>query len=304
MSLMKARKQGRRARREAANRVLPPEGVPFPLQVAGIGVRSAAQLVDVVITIITLLTFLFLVGLMGRLPSAIVFALAVLGAFAIRVPYYIVTELAWNGQTLGKRVLKIKVVSTDGGPLTTHAIVVRNLMKEAEVFFPFSLLLGLGNVGPTMMLGSLLWVMITLAIPLFSAYRKRLGDVLAGTHVVHLPQPMLLADLSSEKEREAEFVFSSQQLDHYGTHELQTLEGLLRAQTADTVSANPRVARSVAEVVAAICRKIDYPEAIAPAYHYAFLRAFYDRQRAHLEQRRLFGEHRQDKHYKKQREAG
>ncbi|MEL6689055.1 MAG: RDD family protein, partial [Pseudomonadota bacterium] len=44
-------------------------------------------------------------------------------------------------------------------------------------------------------------------------------------------------------------------------------------------------------------RKIGYADAIKPHEAVDFLRAFYNAQRAHLEQRQIFGERRQDKHY-------
>ena len=58
---------------------------------------------------------------------------------------------------------------------------------------------------------------------------------MAGTHVVHLPEPILLKDLASDKlvpvsAKSKGFTFLPHQLDHYGAFELQTLETLLRLE--------------------------------------------------------------------------
>src|SRR3546814_12824423 len=56
--------------------------------------------------------------------------------FAIRTPYYVASELLWNGQTLGKRMHGLRVVAVDGRGLTPPAVVGPNLRKEAAVFVP------------------------------------------------------------------------------------------------------------------------------------------------------------------------
>jgi hypothetical protein len=205
-----------------------------------------------------------------------------------------------NGQTIGKRLLKIRVVSHRGGPLTTHAIVLRNMLKEAEVFLPASFVLQIDLVSSVSALFMGLWIAIAVLIPLLNVHRMRLGDMLAGTHVVAMPNAILLSDVARTRERDAQhnhtFRFLPHQLDHYGRYELQTLETLLRAQsqpqTPDSYSSE-----TIAKVVARIRKKISYAEAVPTDAHLAFLQAFYNAQRAHLEQRQLFGERREDKHF-------
>ena len=136
-----------------------------------------------------------------------------------------------------------------------------------------------------------------------SPYRMRLGDMLAGTHVVHLPDPILLSDLAREDRKSkaagvVKFDFLSYQLDHYGRFELQTLESFLRAQEAGTTEKNHiRNRETLSAIVERIRKKIGFADAIPKAEHLAFLRAFYNAQRAYLEQRQLFGDRRSDKHF-------
>ncbi len=292
----------RRKDRPSPDIILPPEGVPITLRVAGIGVRLTAQITDILITIVAMICLLILLWQLDMTEPQTLFAIGALLFFLIRVPYYIVTELIWNGQTLGKRLMGIKVVSHDGRSLGTHAIVLRNLMKEAEIFLPGTLLLTLDAASPAASLIAFAWVVMAVLIPLFNPHRQRLGDFLAGTHVIHLPQPVLLKDLARDKQvaREAgeKIIFLAHQLDHYGAFELQTLEALLRAedrQLSPAAFASHR--KTQAEIIEKIRRKIGYADPVRAEDHAAFLKAFYTAQRAHLEQRQLFGDRRADKHH-------
>ncbi|MEM1374503.1 MAG: RDD family protein [Pseudomonadota bacterium] len=303
------RRKAKRAAREAnAARVMPPEGVPLQLAIASVGVRMGAQIVDILITFAAAIAILVLLGMAGLLGITSFQGLAALLFFAIRVPYYVLAELVWNGQTLGKKFMKIKVVSHDGGPLTAHALVLRNLMKEAEIFLPGTLLLTVQVVDPVSAWISTAWVAMAFAIPLSNAYRQRLGDMLAGTHVVHLPVPILLKDLARESPRagpakKPAFAFLAHQLDHYGAYELQTLETVLRAQDQRMDQGHyKRNQATVVSIVDKIRRKIGYADVVKPDEAVTFLRTFYNAQRAHLEQRQIFGDRRRDKFHDAQKD--
>ncbi|HEY0991629.1 MAG TPA: hypothetical protein VGD80_31470, partial [Kofleriaceae bacterium] len=86
----------------------------------------------------------------------------------------------------------------------------------------------------------------------------------------------------------AAHVFSDAQLGIYGIYELQVLEGVLRISPGD--SAHLEAVRTVAEKVR---NKIRYEGRVTDDER--FLREFYVAQRAHLEQKMLFGQRRQDK---------
>ncbi|WP_170560513.1 RDD family protein [Ruegeria atlantica] len=294
-----------RRKRETAPSVgelIPPEGIPLYLEVAGLGVRLAAQITDVGITLIAAVAVLVLLVSVGYGDPSTLIAIGSLLFFIIRVPYYVIAELAWNGQTLGKRLMKIKVVSHDGKSLSTHALVLRNLMKEAEIFLPATLLLTLDDKSPVATGVALAWILGGLLVPLLNRHRQRLGDLIAGTHVIHLPVPVLLTDLAQTPVKETasakSYTFLAHQLDHYGAFELQALEKLLRAQEKNTVPVRSNSNRATIEsVVEKIRQKISYANKVPEAERLKFLRAFYNAQREYLEKRQLFGERRKDKHY-------
>jgi uncharacterized RDD family membrane protein YckC len=294
--------------RPGFDEVLPPEGVPLYFEIATFGVRFGAQLIDILITSIAALALLFFFASIGLSEPGYMMAIASMLFFLIRIPYYVVTELLWNGQTLGKRMVKIKVIAANSGSLTAQSLVVRNLMKEAEIFLPGTLLLTLDTSTPIWTLISLAWITGVIAVPLINKRSKRLGDIIAGTFVIHLPKPILLRDLalqSSPKDTtQAKFTFLAHQLDHYGAFELQTLEDLLRADASvyNTATAKRRK-QTIDAVVKQVRKKIDFADKVQISENMDFLRAFYNAQRAYLEQRQLFGDKRANKKHKDKNES-
>ena len=122
--------------------------------------------------------------------------------------------------------------------------------------------------------------------------------MIAGTRVVMQPRIVLVPDLADQAAAAtrhapagaaaAAHVFSETQLGIYGINELQVLEGVLRARPGDP--AQFEVLRTVSEKLRA---KIHHESQVVDDER--FLREFYAAQRAHLEQKLLFGQRREDK---------
>ncbi|MFN7133634.1 MAG: RDD family protein, partial [Myxococcales bacterium] len=91
-------------------------------------------------------------------------ALLVLAAFAVQWGYWIAFELLWRGQSPGKRLLKLRVVTLEGRPVGFFESALRNVARTAD-FLPFGYALGL----------------LTMAS---NERSRRLGDLLAGTVVI------------------------------------------------------------------------------------------------------------------------
>ncbi len=203
----------------------------------------------------------------------------------------------WNGRTVGKRRLGLRVISRDGGPLTVGAVLARNLTRHIEFFIPVTALLVPRAVvadGPgCAALVAILWLLAFALLPLFGRDRLRSGDLVAGTLVIESPIAVLLPDLaeptpaaaSAESDAEPAVAFTREQLAIYGVRELQVLEDVLRRTDEGTIPAE-----ILAEVREKIERKIGWQGSDREVADQAFLAAFYRAQRARLEQRLLFGE--------------
>lgn len=148
-----------------------PENVAFGYTVAGIGSRFLAALVDTTIIVLLQVIVLFLTAfalnraeLMDTLASwtAAIFGLI---AFLLFWGYYIFFEMLWNGQSPGKRWVGVRVIRTDGTPVTMAESVIRNLVRIID-FLPFGYGIGIISM-------------------FINSQARRLGDLAAGSLVVH-----------------------------------------------------------------------------------------------------------------------
>jgi uncharacterized RDD family membrane protein YckC len=279
---------------ERVREVVTPEGVPIRFAVALAGDRLGAFLLDVLFILLIVLAIAIPLGVLasrGLIPADVVFAASLLAVFLVRTFYFTFFELTWQGQTPGKRRVRIRAVDGRGGPLRAEAIIARNLTREVELFLPLAALFGAdaffpGAPGLARLVAIVAFLLFGL-LPLFNRDRLRVGDLIAGTVVVRQPEALLLEDLSARPAAtEVGPRFTQEQLDVYGIYELQTLEQVLRSGGAGR-------AEVLAAVAGKIRAKIGWPgtEPDEP-----FLQAFYAALRGRLEQRMLFGKRRETKH--------
>jgi uncharacterized RDD family membrane protein YckC len=148
-----------------------PERVELHYVLANVGNRFLAAAIDHVIQAAAIVAIVLIAGLITdwRLFADIgtwTAALTVLVVFAIYWGYFVVFETLWNGQTPGKRIMRLRVVREDGRPVRFFEVFVRNLLRLALDFQPFgSYAIGVVSI-------------------IFSARSKRVGDFVAGTVVV------------------------------------------------------------------------------------------------------------------------
>jgi uncharacterized RDD family membrane protein YckC len=274
-----------------------PEGVPIQLELASVGDRLVAAMIDLFLMNVGVLVLVIAVALSGgRGRGELAAAVMVVTFFVIRCFYFPIFELRWRGQTPGKRATKIRVISRSGGPLTAQAVVARNLLRELELFQPLAILLApaavAGGFPAWVGLVAGLWVVVFAVLPLVNQDRLRAGDLLGGTLVVRAPPMILLDDLGAAQGRST-LQFRVEQLDIYGAYELQTLEAVLRL--GNTLDNSP----ALAAVAEQIQKRIGWTPGTERVSPWEFLGTFYAAQRARLEQRLLLGERRERK-----REAG
>jgi len=271
--------------------LMTPEGVPLSVELADHGERAVAFVLDFFISHVTaVLIYLAIVLLpFGGTTGVVARSLGLFIAFVVRNFYFIRFELSWQGATPGKRIVGLRVVDRQGGPLLPAAVVARNLTREFEVFLPLGLLLSPMGVGISLweQLSLAGWMLLFTGLPLLNRDRMRAGDLIAGTMVVALPRRVLLGDLV---ESAAHYGFTDKQLRAYGAFELQVLEELLRRPVG------PDTNRLLREVTDKICRRIEWTAPVPDADIRVFLREFYTAERAFLEREQLFGKPRADKY--------
>jgi uncharacterized RDD family membrane protein YckC len=109
-----------------------PEGIVFSQLLAGPVTRSLAWFIDL-LCIAALLMVLGQVLLLLQLVSAnLAGALYALGYFGISIGYGIACEWGWRGQTVGKKLFRLRVVDAEGLRLQFNQIVTRNLLRFVD----------------------------------------------------------------------------------------------------------------------------------------------------------------------------
>jgi len=285
-----------------------PEGLLLQFRTATAGERMAAFVIDVLIVLAMFLVVFVITMILTVGGASIAPTLCLLWFFLLRFGWFSWAEIRGGGRTPGKRRYHLRVIRSDGGPLTAEILLARNLTREVETFLPTLVALNpdmlfSGHDGLVRIL-SLIWVIVLLLFPLTNAARMRVGDLLAGTRVVVSPPAMLARDLAAapatpssaakaqaEAEATDEFVFTPDQLGVYGERELAVLEDVLRKAPASGKD------EAVSAVARSICKRLGIGDPTAALTRpVPFLRAFYAAQRQHLEQRLLLGKRRLDKH--------
>lgn len=147
-----------------------PERVSLSLDVAGLGTRVLAYLVDLFIVFLFWVTVLLVYSLFGdalkevQALSGGMQLLLGLATILTSWGYDVLFETLWRGQSPGKRVVGLRVVKADGSPVGFVEAAIRNLARLADVF-------------PALYTTGALCVALT-------PRHQRLGDLLAGTLVV------------------------------------------------------------------------------------------------------------------------
>ena len=149
-------------------RIKTPEGITFSFQLAGPLVRCLAWIVDFFTIMIISQGVGILARIAGIVSEDLAVAVATLGYFTVSIGYGIIMEWAWRGQTLGKRLVGLRVVDVQGLRLQFHQIVLRNLLRFVDMIPAFYLVGGLACY--------------------FNRRAQRLGDLAANTIVVYNAQ--------------------------------------------------------------------------------------------------------------------
>lgn len=149
-----------------------PEQIALEFPLAGIGSRflalafdSVLQLAAIIVLVVMAMTARWLASV--SLPSlgAWAMAAAIAGIFLVYSAYFAIFESVWMGQTPGKRMVGLRVIDVSGRPVTVYGAIIRNVIRLVDQV-------------PGIYAIAILSVLVT-------RRQQRLGDLAAGTVVVH-----------------------------------------------------------------------------------------------------------------------
>lgn len=160
-----------------------PERVPLAFALASIGNRFLAVAIDHAIQYLAIalaaLLFLFAAGLFTGDGESIVdsigidtpnwiIAVLIIVVFLLFSGYFAFFEWWWDGQTPGKRLMRLRVIREDGRPITLWEAIARNLLRIFDAIPGF--------VVPVYSIG--------LIVVFLNSRDQRVGDMFAGTVVI------------------------------------------------------------------------------------------------------------------------
>jgi uncharacterized RDD family membrane protein YckC len=144
--------------------VLTPEGVIFSWPLAGPVARFLAWGIDAAVLGAASYFIQRVVGIAGLITADAAAAAGTIAFFVLQIGYGIALEWYWRGQTIGKRVLQIRVLDAQGLRLHVSQIVIRNILRAVDSLPVLYVVGGLSCV--------------------WTRHAQRLGDIAAGTVVI------------------------------------------------------------------------------------------------------------------------
>ncbi|MGA3028568.1 MAG: RDD family protein [Bryobacteraceae bacterium] len=145
-----------------------PEGIVFSWPLAGPVSRMLALLIDLCCISVAFYVLQQAIRVLRVVSADWATGIAVLLFFGLQIGYGIAFEWMWRGQTIGKRVLRIRVIDGEGLRLTPGQIILRNLLRAVDSLPVFY---AVGGVACAV-----------------TRHAQRLGDLAANTVVIHHQQ--------------------------------------------------------------------------------------------------------------------
>ena len=202
-------------------RIRTPEGVEFALPLAGPFVRMLAWMIDFFVLLGALMAFSSGAQVLNLISRDLADSVNLLGFFVLPTAYGFLFEWYGRGRTIGKRLLRLRVVDAHGLKLTFGQVVIRNLLRAVD-FMPALYFLG----GLSCLL---------------SPRCQRLGDIAAGTVVVRQSKSQepdlrqLLAGKFNSLRSQAHLAARLRQRTSPGQASV-ALQALLRREELDPIS--------------------------------------------------------------------
>lgn len=154
------------------------QNVDIQYNIASIGDRVVAQIIDLLIVGGYAIAMIFILSFIGNMFSGSPYYYPTATFIVLYLPFFLydfLCELFLNGQSFGKKLIKIKVVKIDGSQPGIGSYFLRWLIKPVDVFFTY------GSVG-----------IITMLI---NGKGQRLGDLAVNTTVIKLKQEVKLEEI-------------------------------------------------------------------------------------------------------------
>lgn len=144
-------------------RITTTQNIDIDYEVAGVGERILGHIIDMALFVVIMLAAVLLTPALGNISNVLAIVLVVVYA-VLFVFYDLICEIAMNGQSVGKKIMKIKVISLNGARPSVGQYLLRWLFRIVD----FTLTSGICG---------------TICV-IVSDNKQRLGDMVAGTTLI------------------------------------------------------------------------------------------------------------------------
>ena len=213
-----------------------PDAVALDLELATVGSRGIAYLIDLALfLLVALVLSLIQLALLGGewFQSGLGVSIALVLAFAWQFGYPIGFETLWNGRTLGKAAVGLRVVTVEGAPVGVRHATIRAVTAPVELLLTSGLVASLSSF--------------------LSRRAQRLGDLAAGTLVVRdrriAPEP---AAETFQPPAGAEPYVAQVDVSRVDTATYGLIRATLQRRSTMRAAEHDRLAAEVATAVAAL----------------------------------------------------
>ncbi len=252
-----------------------PFNIDLEFEIAELHKRLFAYLVDFTLLLIFFISMkYFYYGGFGRVSSSILQRNMGLDILTISIPmllYSLVTEVMMHGQTIGKKLMDIRVISLDGGEPSLSQYLVRWMFKVFEwpFFFGYTVLTGESLFTYIFITGFLgVGVVIIIAITKKS---QRLGDIAANTVVADTKSPFSVDDTVFMEIKEENYMVKYPEVLKLSDRDINTIKNVVNLFYKDyNAETCARLALKVQEVlqIRTDMYAIDFLEKLLSDYNY------------------------------------
>jgi uncharacterized RDD family membrane protein YckC len=188
------------------------QNVRLNFTIAGIGERIVATLIDsIIIGLIAILVFNILPPFASIAENTVLIILYILFSSAVFIydPFF---EIIWNGQTPGKRIRGIKVITVDGTRPTIGAFLLRWITRPVEIVMSFGI--------------------IAMVAIFLNKKGQRIGDIAAGTIIVKIPERVSISQTVLKK-IDSSYSAMFPQVAYLDDQTITTVQKVINAYTAN-----------------------------------------------------------------------
>lgn len=224
--------------------------IDLEFEIAPFHKRLLAYLIDFFILVLFLFSmkYVLYVGFLMSLEDNI--GLDILIISLPMLLYSLVTELWMNGQTFGKRLMGIRVISLNGDEPVFGQFLLRWITKFFEWPFVFGYVISIDTLFGSILVSGLLGIAVVIIITV-TAKNQRLGDLAAGTVIVNTRSSMSVEDTVFMNVSNENYKVLFPEVMRLSDSDINTIKTVLtQSRKRNTVDMCYRVEAKVKEVLA------------------------------------------------------